>query len=167
MKNSMKSIKFLFLCSIIIVGMSWLQSVDVKAEASNDVEVEYFDDGSYMVTTFEDVEFDTDEEVTLLSTYKTVSKSKSSTYYTASGVAQWKFTIAGTFQYNGTTSSAKSASSSVTIYNSQWSVKSRNAYTSGNSVKGDIACTKKNLIIIPVTISRSLTLTCSKDGVFS
>ena len=151
----------------MIVGLGCLQSLDVEAKVKDDVEVEYFEDGSFMVTTLEDVDFDSGDEVTLLSTYKTVSKSKSATYYDAFGTAQWKFTISGTFQYNGVTSFAKSASSSIVIYNSKWSVKSRNAYTSGNSVKGDIACTKKNLGIIPLTKSLSLTLTCSKDGVFS
>lgn len=167
LKKQMKNIRILFMCSLIIMGMSLFQSTAVKAEVNDDMEVEYFDDGSFMVTKLESAEFVEEGAVTAQSTYTTVRNSKSTTYYNALGTAQWKFTITGTFQYNGTTSSAISASSSVTIYKSQWSVNNRNAYTSGSSVKGSISCSRKNAGIVTLTKSKSLTLTCSKNGVFS
>ncbi len=75
-----------------------------------------------------------------------------------------KATLTGSFTYNGTNSSCTGASCNVTIYNSSWSTKSVNAYTSGNSAIADVAIERKFLFITLETINFSITLSCDRYG---
>ena len=125
--------------------------------------VTYLDDGSYYVTVIEDCP-DVGDPVNTAGSRSTVTKSKSTTYYNSSNTAQWKFTLKGTITYDGSTSQCTGASSSVTIYNTAWSVYSKTASHSGNQATGNVTMQRKVLGIVVETKTRSLTLTCDKNG---
>ncbi len=118
-------------------------------------EVTYFEDGSYLTT----------EVVTYASTRAASTRSghKTATYSNASGVTLWTFTVYGTFTYNGTTSSATKASYGFNISDSNWSLKSANAYCSGNQAIAEGTFSGG----IFTTRNTSVGLSCSPSGVLS
>lgn len=84
-------------------------------------------------------------------------------YYDADGNLLWDFTVHGTFTYDGATATATDASYSYNIYNPIWTLKSANAYCSGNQA---IAEGKFNGGLL-LNRSTSITLSCSPSGVLS
>ena len=133
---------------VVIALMFSLYIIPATATAPANVEVTYFEDGSYLTT----------ELVILPSTVRanhTVTGQRTATYTNASGEKQWAL--------NGTTSSAVSANYTHAIYNSAWSAKSTNAYCSGNQAIAD-GTFSSGLIV-----SKNLTviLSCSPSGVLS
>ncbi len=117
-------------------------------------EIEYFSDGSYMITEIE----------TENSCKSTVSKSKTTKYYDSSNNLQWKATLTATFSYNGSTSSCTSSSVSHTIYDNAWRNTYSSASKSGNTATGEFTF-KHYVLGIPVkTVNKTLTLTCDKNG---
>lgn len=98
-------------------------------------------------------------------TYETMTRSstksgyKTATYYSGSGNAVWAVRVDGNFYYNGTSSSASSASATVYTYNSKAQFVSKNAYVSGSSAIGN-ATMKYGT----ANTYKSVTLTCDKNG---
>lgn len=143
---------FLFVVAIAIFVSSF--AVYASAKEPKDLlisrSIEYLDNGDYVVT-----------EV-----YKPIAQPlsgtsgyKSSTYTASSGTRVFVVTVYGTFNYNGSTSSATSASASVDIYNANASFVSKNAYTSGAS-----AYATGTVKYGGINISRTVSLTCDKNG---
>lgn len=130
----------------------------VPALAADDtvktVDVIYFEDGSYLTVEL------TEQRTPLTRTTYSVTGSKTGYYNNSSGELMWTFTVRGTFSYNGTTSSATSASYSYTIEDSTWKFISGSAYCSGNQAiaEGHFRCA---LILNRYT---TLTLTCDANG---
>lgn len=131
----------------------------INSNLNDSTEIEYFSDGSYMVTTYE-----TDTIMTLSTT---VSKTKSVTYYSGSDVPQYKFALSGTFSYNGTSATCTSATHSTVIYNDEWYVSSASSSKSANQAFGDATFKRKFLFVVIDTMDVALTLTCSPTGVIS
>lgn len=115
----------------------------------------YFEDGSYMVTTIEEIG-------TRASGTKTQSKAR--TYYGSDDEAKWKIILTGTFTYNGTSATCTNSICSVDVYASNWYVVSKSAEKSGN----EASCTvTMGQTFLGITISKpvhTLTITCDKDG---
>lgn len=123
-------------------------------------EVEYFDDGSYIVTEL------VESGISTLAT-STVSKTKSSSYYDSNNKMLWTVRLDATFRYTGSSATCTSAAASHTIYDSSWKVTSGTASKSGNKATGNFTV-KKYVLGIPVkTVNRTLTITCSNTGVCS
>lgn len=118
--------------------------------------VEYLPDGSYFVTTI------AAEDGPCLRGY--TNQQRNSTYYNNSGVAQWKMTLYASFYYDGTTSYANSCLVSYTIYHDAWYYEEKQEETNGNVASGTLKMAYKVLGITIYTRSRSLTITCDKDG---
>ena len=102
--------------------------------------------------------------VILEHTRDTVTGNKEYYQSDSNGNAICKATLTGSFSYNGTSSSCTGASCNVTIYNSAWSTKSVNAYTSGNSAIADVTMERKFLFITLETLNFSIVLSCDKYG---
>ena len=102
--------------------------------------------------------------VILEQTRDTITGNKEYYQSDGSGNTICKATLTGSFTYNGTSSSCTGASCNVTIYNSSWSTKSVNAYTSGNSAIADVVIERKFLFITLETINFSITLSCDRYG---
>ena len=147
----MKIIKKMFsIVLILTLVIKTMTPVYVYAQTND---IEYFEDGSFIIT-------ELIEPNSLARTAK--SAKKSSTYYSASGVEQWKVTLTGTFTYDGKTSKATNASIDVSIYKSGWSTTSKSATYSGNKAIGSVKVSKN-----ATNISKSLSISCSKSGIIS
>ena len=129
-------------------------------ETATDKYVEYFEDGSYIVTEL---------ETSGISTFAASTKnySKSTSYYNSDNEKEWTITLSGTFSYTGSSATCTKATKSYKIYDDHWKVTSSNASKSGNKATGNFTV-KRYLAGIPIrTVNKSLTITCSKTGVCS
>lgn len=129
-------------------------------ETATDKYVEYFEDGSYIVTEL---------ETSGISTFAASTKnySKSASYYNSDNEKEWTITLSGTFSYTGSSATCTKATKSYSIYNDNWKVTSSSASKSGNKATGNFTV-KRYLAGIPIrTVNKSLTITCSKTGVCS
>ncbi len=127
---------------------------------TENMSIEYFEDGSYCITII-------GEGISTRASSNTVTKPKTANYYDSNGNLQWSVTITGTFNYNGSSASCTNASVSYRIYNDNWKVTESKASRSGATAKGEFTV-KKYLLGVPIkTINKTVTLTCSKDGTFS
>ena len=122
--------RFFALISTAILLMFSLSVLAGAAETTDQLvstSVEYLDNGDYIVT-----------EVyrPAIQLYAGTNGYATATYRNSAGSSIFSVTVYGTFTYNGSTSSATSASASVNIYVSNASFVSKNAYTSGASAYG-------------------------------
>ena len=101
------------------------------AFASNETitDIEYFDDGSYGVTTEK-------YAYSLLATSNTITKTKRYKHYDSNNNLDWEASITATFSYNGVTASCTSVSKSHTIYDSSWKLTSSSASKNGATATG-------------------------------
>lgn len=82
--------------------------------------------------------------------------------YIAGGTTIYTISVTGIFNYDGSTSEATSASYSIATYVEGATITSGNAYTSGAS-----AIATGSVSYIGVTLQKTVTLTCDKDGKLS
>lgn len=126
-------------------------------EKNTTMEVRNYDDGSYAtIETVEEIRMST------FAITSTKSASRTYTYYSKNNVAEWTFTLKGSFSYNGSTAKATAASSSYNIFVSGWKCSTRNSSTSGSIAKAN--ATFKYLTL---TKNISLGLKCSPTGTIS
>lgn len=144
------------LLSVVLLALLFVGLIPFSTNAkSDDVEITYFQDGSYLVTEI------------VRNTARasgTVSGSKPSTYYNNSGVAQWKAVLNGTFSISSSGATCTSASMNVTIYDSSWHTVSKSATKSGNMANGSATIGRKVGGVTVASIPVNLTLSCDKNG---
>ena len=154
------------LCSIVTVLFMLLSFNTIGYAAENKTVyeeneyVEYFSDGSYIVTTIEEI-------ASPLSATKTATAPKTSKYYNSKNELEWTVTVTGTFNYDGKTASCTKAVTSYKIYNDRWEVTDANASKKGAKAIGDFTVKRYWLGIPTTTVNKTVTLTCSKDGKIS
>ncbi len=157
----MKKNIFISLILIVAVMISCF-SMPVHAaeeEIVTSTMVEYFDDGSYLVTII------TEEVNNSRASVK--SGTKTSTYSNSDGETQWTYKVTGTFSYTGSSSTCTAVSDSYSISNDNWHMSNHSCSKSGNKASGTVTMKYKVLGITTNTISRDVTLTCSATGVLS
>lgn len=165
----MKKIFLRIICSLFALLIIISANVSLAEATTNTQDsriisdyIEVLEDGSYYhITVIED-------SVSSSRATQTISGSKHMTYYDADNIAQWKFTVHGTFQFiPGSSAGCASSSYSVDIYDSSWKNTAASAYASGNHAIGD-ATFKKYVLSIPTqTENVSITLTCTAYGTLS
>ncbi len=155
----MKRYLSLFLALVMLGGIFALPVSAAPAVETSETTVEYFEDGSYIVTTI--------TENSRGARSSTKSGSKSTHYYNSKDEEQWVATIHGTFSYDGYSATCTGAYTSHTIYNSAWKLKSSSSEKSGNQAIGHFVF-KYYLLGVPInTIEKTVVLTCSPNGVLS
>lgn len=125
--------------------------------------IEYFDDGSYIVTTISN-------EPSNISTYASTTsttKSKISTYYSKSNSKLWDVKVTGTFTYGNGSAKCNSSTVSATSYNKNWKVTNKSASKSNVSASASATGNLYQDSIIVQSIVKTVTLTCDKNGNFS
>lgn len=154
----MKKISALILTMLMVFTIAPFNAFAAE-DIVTDSCIEYFEDGSYMVTEI------TESSISTFSTSTT--KSKNSYYYDSNDNLQWRVTITGTFSYTGSSATCTKATTSYTIYDNAWKVTSAVPSKSGNKATGDFTV-KRYFAGIPVkTVNRIVTITCSNTGVCS
>ena len=129
-----------------------------------DTNVEYLENGDYIVTVIETVA--SDESIMPLST-TTETKSKTSYYKNAAGETMWYVRVTGTFTYGDGTARCISVTPIAASYVSDWRVFDISGNKSGN--KASATATGKQYVngIVVDSHTKTVTLTCSPTGVFS
>lgn len=122
---------------------------------TQDVNTIYYDDGSYLKISTEDI--------TPRATNTRVA-SRLYQYFDSSDNLEWEAELNCTFTYNGTTSSCTSASCTVTVYDSKWYEYSNSTTRSGNAATTELVMGQKFLGITIAKREYTITLTCDKDG---
>ena len=157
-KKAMKQITSALLSILLIISL--VSFTNAKTIENHEVyTTEYYDDGSYGITT-----------ITIVSSKafnSTKTASKSYNHYSASNVLLWTITLTATFTYNGSTASCTNATPSYTMYATTWSVTKSNATYSGNTATGNFTVKRYNMFIPVETVNKTLTLTCSPSGVIT
>lgn len=154
----MKRVFSLLLSVMLLIGVSSVAYADDQA-----VQVEYLSDGSYIVSVVEN----TTSDIAPFST--TTTKSKRSTYYSASDEAQWYVMVTGKFTYGDGYAKCTSSSVSTKVYNTKnWKIthKASTYYRNQASASVTVNQLRDNGSVVQ-TMYRTVTLTCSADGTFS
>ncbi len=157
----MKKIISMFTIAVLLFAfpLNVFANDNVSTIQIRDGYVEYFEDGSYNLVQITDSES--------ISRATGVKKDKTVAHYNSDNEIEWYVTITGTFNYNGSTASCTNAVTSYKIYNDRWKVTASSASRSGATARGDFTL-KRYLMGIPTkTVDKTVTLTCSKTGVFS
>lgn len=105
-------------------------------------------------------------EVMPLSTKKNITKTKTTTVKTKTGVALWSVSITATFSYDGKTSQCISCSHDAESFKKEWKIKSVSSKKSGNTATASAiaACSQGS---ITREFNQSVTISCSATGVVS
>ncbi len=148
--------KFFILTLSMVICFSIPFSIFAQSTTTTDTVKEYLEDGSYIVTEFE-------QSITPFSS-GTVSKVKTATYYNSDDERQWSVSIKGTFTYTGSSATCTSASTSYKIYDSAWKVTQATATRSGRTATGEFIVKKYWLGIITKTIPIKVVATCDNNG---
>ena len=127
--------------------------------SGSEEQVIYYEDGSYAVIT---ITYDTPRTIFERYAAKKTGGTKEYIHYNSADQPLWTFRVHGTFEYDGSDAEAISADYSEDVYDSAWSFVRADAYCSGASA---VAKGTFKESIFPV--SKTITLTCSKDGKLS
>ena len=148
----MKKYISLILTFCIIILM--FSNMVVYAFDQTKVAIEYFEDGSYIVTVIE----------TVFSSRSTKTKTITEYYYDASNNLDWKASLTASFYYDGSTSSCTSASIGHQIYDTSWRLTSSSCSKNSATATGNFTFKKYSLGIPIKTVNKTLTLTCDPNG---
>ena len=144
-----------FVAVISLLAIPCVSAQDALLEDST--QVIHYEDGSYLVVTI----------VPCYARISGVTKTKHATYYGADKNAEWKMELTGTFTYNGTTAICTASNCTVTIYESNWDVISKNATKSKNVASATAVLGYRALGVKVDEKTYNLTLTCDANGNFS
>ena len=162
----MRRIGFKIIGILAVMFLVSISNETLCNASAMDVEIEPYSDGSYAIITTGEMDSDMLNATTHLSS-STITKSKTYTYYSSSGVAQYMITLTGKYKYGNGSATCTSASVSVVVYNSGWRCSFKSANCSGNTAYGTVNINRIVNGKVTVTHSKSLSLTCSSSGVFS
>lgn len=123
---------------------------------TTDSEVQYFEDGSYAITTYEE----------MITPFSSGSKAegKTVTRYTSDDERIWSVSLWATFTYTGSSATCTKASTTYVIYDSAWKITKNTASKSGRTATADFVVKKYWLGIITYTVPVTITLTCDNNG---
>lgn len=141
---------FIFIFSISAMSVHAASVSVPNLQYSVDQDIEYFDDGSYIITEW---------DITP-SSRTSASKTKKSTYYSSNDVAIFAVSLTGQFSYTyGSSAKATSQSVSVSIYDSAATYVTKSSSRSGAAVYGSGTVRYQG-----VNRTLSLQMTCSIYG---
>ena len=139
---------------ILIVAMLPTNALAAGMQ-SQEENIIYFEDGSYIVVTLSEIE-------TRASGTKTGQKTYN--YLDGNGEVSWKAVITGTFTYTGSSATCTSSICDVTVYDTAWYVVSRTTGKSGNTATAEVTMGRKYLGITVTKKTLSLKITCDANG---
>ena len=152
-----KRICAIFTCLLLMACVTINSSAIAMTE--KETNIEYFADGSYLITTV------TQEPVLTRAASNTVKGNKNHTYYNSNGGVDWVFTVTGTFSVvSGVSATCTAVSHSTDIRASKWKLASASSWKSGNQALGKVTMKQTMLGLTIQTIERTVTLTCDNYG---
>ena len=152
----MKKIIAILICLLMLLSISVFPVTAVEEKTTQTVE--YLEDGSYIVTIIE-------ETVTHGARMNTTVGNKTRNCYSANDVLQWKMTVTGEFQYDGTTSSCTYASGVITVSNtSQWEATSESAAVGDTTAYYSVTFARWLLGVVVERPTYGVSISCDPDG---
>lgn len=148
-----------------------LTPTTAKASTTN---MDYVDDGIYCITTIEEVvNYDQSSnkkrahhvEINKKKSVKTAKKTNQ--YYDANDNLLWYVRVTGTFTYDGNTCTCTSSSVDAASNNADWVVSNKQSSKSNNIATAKATGTRYHNNKKCETITKSVTVTCSKNGTIS
>lgn len=137
----------------------------VQAQANDTAlyytEKEELSNGDYIITVLEEFS----DSITRASSSKTGSKTVN--YYNASGEKLWSFTLTASFSYNGSSASCTTTTCSYNMYSSAWKKESASTQKSGSNATCTFTAGKYALGVRINSITKTISMTCSKNGTIS
>lgn len=157
----MKRFFSLFLSALLILSTF---SVTVYADGSgqtnissaDEVERIVLNDGSYFEITIADFSAKATQNVKV--------GAKTCTHKSADGRVLWTATLTARFTYDGITATCTNAVMNVSISHSSWYLISKSTSKSGNKATGTVSMGYRVSGVTAQTITRTITLTCDKNG---
>lgn len=160
--KSIKSIMAAFTALIMIFALAVpVMAFEKIGETVQSVTVEYLEDGSCYETVIT-VDDNENGDSGIMSTAKTRTGSKKTSYKNKSGDVLWYVKVTGKFTYNGSTSKCTSASASAVSNSSSWKIIDKSSSRSGNKAIGKATAKEQS-----TSLTRTVTLSCSKTGKLS
>lgn len=150
---------------IIMSCTTFITASPITESNSNPViEVIQLNNGDYIEITIEE----STSPISLLATTQTKSGRKTAAYKNSAGTIMWSVTVHGTFSYvKGVSSKCTKSTVTTTCPSSSWKITNSSATRSGNTATSK-ATAKKYVDGTAVdTITRSISLSCSKNGTLS
>ena len=129
----------------------------------------YLENGDYLETKIqsEQTKLPLSEISLFTRSTKQITKTKTSTYKSASGKSMWSVSITGTFTYNGSSAKCVSCSHSSKTYVASWSIKSISSSKKDNSATVNAVVVHTYNNTCKTNINKNVTITCSKNGTIS
>ena len=118
--------------------------VNVSAQMVNNTnfnsQIIYLENGDYLETKIqsEQTKLPLSEISLFTRSTKQITKTKTSTYKSASGKSMWSVSITGTFTYNGSSAKCVSCSHSSKTYTTNWTIKSISSSKKDNSATANV-----------------------------
>lgn len=150
---------------IVITSCSPATTAEASSYASPNAEIILLENGDYFETTISDVPTPL-SGLSVFSAASTVTKKKTTYFKNANDTVLWSVAITATFTYDGTTSKCTSCSHSTTCPSPTWKIKSASSSRSGNSATAKATATHYTGTASD-DVTKSVTITCSKNGVVS
>ena len=160
----MKKLMALLLSLVTVLSMTCVAFAGEMPTTSNTypAEYEYFDDGSYIVTTI------TESSSAFARASRSKTGSKTARYCSNSGSTLWSVTVTGSFSYTGSSATCTNSSVSASSSSSAWKISKKSASKSGSTAKATATAVKYNANgTASQTATKTVTLTCSKTGILS
>lgn len=153
---------FFTLLSIFFIFTTVNSAYAFDVQKNQNPTIEYFDDGSYIITTISDEPYS-------ISTYSstTTTKSKISAYYSKSNSKLWDVKVTGTFTYGNGSAKCTRSTISSNSYNKNWKITNKSASKSNATASATATGNLYQDNIIVQSIVKTVTLTCDKNGNFS
>ena len=138
-----------------------VMAYEITGETAESVTVEYLEDGSCYETVIT-VDATAGSRAGIMSTTKTRTGSKKTSYKNKSGDVLWYVKVTGKFTYNDSTSKCTSASATAVSNSSSWKITDKSSSKSGNKAIGKATAKEQS-----TSLTRTVTLSCSKTGKLS
>ncbi|MEY8389856.1 hypothetical protein D3Z47_02305 [Lachnospiraceae bacterium] len=136
--------------------------------SSQDVTIEKITDDLYCITTIETtINGSSDKSTAATRSSKTKSGSKTVKYQNSNGTTLWYVKVSGDFSYNGSSSRCTSASVSAASYDKNWTISNKSSSKSGKTATATATGTLNKNSLFSQTITKTVSLSCSKNGKLS
>lgn len=158
--------------STALVLLSLFSLIFVPVEASENggeanlgtiVDIEYLDDGSYIVTYLDNGIINLSGDGTNATV---VTKSKTKRFYNSAGETMWYVKVIGTFSYTGVSCTCTEVGHSAGAPGSTWTIISASSSRRGNAATATATARHSNGTTYN-DYTRSVTLRCSPTGEFT
>ncbi len=159
MKKIKRYFAYLLVFAIILGTIPAVKAQETSETAPSDSEI------ASCVTTIEVISKTT--PVTRANGYTQITASKTTTNKNSKGEKLWSVTITATFQYNGTNVGCLSAKVSTIVYDNNWKVSDERVTVNGASATGYATGRLYSGSKLIQTVTKSVTISCSKDGKIS